>query len=194
MTSSLMNMENEDAKLIEGLESQDLEDRIDPTIHFDEYVPKMGTEDQIIVATFKVFGKNPGVDLESFLEKGYDWIIDAEISPGEVSDNKYIIFVEAERRTHFPKKFIELIKDLENITNVKRNEWRMTYFITAKNNLEYPLTQDNITTHIPLSPRAYRQMKQSQETMESMLNSARTPRRKGDIDGFATFTRRPREG
>jgi|GEM_PF-3878359 len=187
-----MEADNE-VKLTEAIETQDLADRIDPTIHFDEYVPKMGDEDEIIVATFRVFGKSPSVDLENFLEKGYNWIIDAETSPGEVGDDKYLVFVEAERRTHFPKNFIELIKDLENITNITRNQWRMTYFVTAKSNPEYPLTQGAMATHIPLSPKAYRQMKQGQETMESMLNSARIPRHKGDIDGFATFKRRNRE-
>jgi len=184
---------DDDVKLTEAIETQDLVDRIDPTVHFDEYVPKMGDEDGIVVATFKVFGKAPSVDLENFMEKGYNWIIDAETSPGEVGDDKYLVFVEAERRTHFPEKFIELIKDLENITNIKRDQWRMTYFVTAKSNPEHPLTQGNMATHIPLSPKAYRLMKRGQETMESMLNSARISRHKGDIDGFAPFKRRDRE-
>ena len=184
---------DDEVKLTEAIETQDLADRIDPTVHFDEYVPKMGDEDGIVVATFKVFGKAPSVDLENFMEKGYNWIIDAETSPGEVGDDKYLVFVEAERRTHFPEKFIELIKDLENVTNIKRDQWRMTYFVTAKSNPEHPLTQGNMATHIPLSPKAYRLMKRGQETMESMLNSARISRHKGDIDGFAPFKRRDRE-
>ena len=57
---------------------QDLEGRIEDTIHFDEYKPKMGTDENIVVATIKVLGKEPAKDLENFIEKGYDWIIDAE--------------------------------------------------------------------------------------------------------------------
>ena len=38
----------------------------------------MGTDENIVVATIKVLGKEPAKDLENFIEKGYDWIIDAE--------------------------------------------------------------------------------------------------------------------
>ena len=74
----------------------------------------MGKDDDIIVATFKVLGKEAARDLESFIEKGYDWVIDAETSAGEISDGKYIVFIEAERRTRFPAKFMGLINDLKN--------------------------------------------------------------------------------
>ena len=52
----------------------------------------MGTDENIVVATIKVLGKEPAKDLENFIEKGYDWIIDAETSAGEISDGKYIVF------------------------------------------------------------------------------------------------------
>ena len=94
------------------LDPQDLEGRIEDTVHFDEYKPKMGKDDDIIVATFKVLGREPAEDLESFIEKGYDWVIDAETSAGEISDGKYIVFIEAERRTHYPAKFVGLIKPM----------------------------------------------------------------------------------
>ena len=48
--------------------------------------PKMGKDDAVIVATFKVFRKQPAYDLENFIEKGYDWVIDAETSAGEISE------------------------------------------------------------------------------------------------------------
>ena len=50
-----------------------------------------GTDENIVVATIKVLGKEPAKDLENFIEKGYDWIIDAEPSAGEISDGKYIV-------------------------------------------------------------------------------------------------------
>ena len=50
-----------------ALDPQDLEGRIEDTIHFDEYKPKMGKDDAVIVATFKVFGKQPAYDLENFI-------------------------------------------------------------------------------------------------------------------------------
>jgi len=56
-----------------ALDPNDLDGRIESLIHFDEYKPKMGSDDAIIVATFKVMGKDAAKDLENFIEKGYNW-------------------------------------------------------------------------------------------------------------------------
>ena len=47
-------------------------------------------------------------------------------SAGEISDGKYIVSIEAERRTTIPKKFMDLISDLKNITDV--DDWKFMYF------------------------------------------------------------------
>ena len=54
-------------KLTEGMDPNDLEDRVKPEIHFDEFGAKMGTDDDVIVASFKVMGQAAAVDLETFL-------------------------------------------------------------------------------------------------------------------------------
>ena len=174
------------------LDPQDLEGRIDNTVHFDEYKPKMGSDDAIIVATFKVLGKEPAKDLESFIEKGYDWVIDAETSAGEISEGKYIVFVEAERRTHYPAKFMGLIEDLKNITDVE--DWQFMYFDKpeSRKNIILPLTQTQLTNSIPLSPKKYRDAKRAVVAIESILNSARVPRSKGDIEKFKPYEAKER--
>ena len=101
-----------------GLVANDLKDRITPNVDFDEFSAKVGTDDDIVVASFKVLGQDAAVDLENFLEKGYEWIIDAETSPGEIEDGYYLVFVEAERRTSYPNNFMSMIGDLENLTSI----------------------------------------------------------------------------
>ena len=169
------------------LDPQDLEGRIEDTVHFDEYKPKMGKDDDIIVATFKVLGKEPAEDLESFIEKGYDWVIDAETSAGEISDGKYIVFVEAERRTTYPKKLMDMINDLQNITDVEN--WKFLYFDKpeSRNNPIQPLSLDTLTNAIPLSPKKYVAQKEAVVAIESILNTARVPRSKGDIAQFKSY-------
>tara|TARA_B100001093_G_scaffold507710_1_gene568682 strand:+ start:1647 stop:2177 length:531 start_codon:yes stop_codon:yes gene_type:complete len=169
------------------LDPQDLEGRIEDTVHFDEYKPKMGQDDDIIVATFKVMGKEPAEDLESFIEKGYDWIIDAETSAGEISDGKYIVFIEAERRTTFPAKFMGLINDIKNITDVEN--WQLMYFDKpeSRKNTIQPLTQKTLANSIPLSPKKYRASKEAVVAIESILNTARVPRTKGDTQEFKSY-------
>ena len=176
-----------------ALDPQDLEGRIESTIHFDEYKPKMGKDDGIIVATFKVLGKQPAQDLENFIEMGYDWVIDAETSAGEISDGKYIVFVEAERRSSYPEKFMSLISDINNLTDIE--QWTMVYFANAnsKKNAVQPLTKETIADSIPLSPKKYRDFNTAAIAIESILNTARVPRTKGDINEFRTFTRTARD-
>jgi len=176
-----------------ALDPQDLEGRIESTVHFDEYKPKMGKDDAVIVATFKVFGKQPAMDLENFIEMGYDWVIDAETSSGEISEGRYIVFVEAERRSTYPQKFMGLINDLNNLTDVEK--WTMVYYDKAdsRKNAVQPLTKETVANSVPLSPRQYRDRKTAAESIESILNTARVPRTKGDINEFRTFTRTARD-
>jgi len=174
-----------------ALDPQDLEGRIEDVIHFDEYKPKMGKDDAVIVATFKVFGKQPAYDLENFIEKGYDWVIDAETSAGEISEGRYIVFVEAERRSSYPKRFMDMISDLKNLTDI--NDWKMVYFDKpdSKKNPVQKLTMDTIS-NIPLSPKKYRDGKLAAAAMESILNTARVPRTSGDLQEFKTYQQKDR--
>lgn len=175
------------------LDPQDLEGRIEDTVHFDEYKPKLGTDDAVVVATFKVLGKQPAYDLENFIERGYDWVIDAETSAGEISEGRYIVFVEAERRTGYPKKFMDLINDIKNLTDVE--EWKMIYYDKkdTKRNKVQALSLENLTNSIPLSPKKYRDAKVASAAIESILNVARVPRKSGDINEFKGFTRTARD-
>ena len=179
-------------KLSEGMDPDDLVDRVKPEVHFDEFGAKMGSDDDTIVASFKVMGQSAAVDLETFLEKGYDWILDAETSAGEIEDSHYLVFVEAERRSNYPEKFMGLISDLKNITGIEDSDWAMQPYLGTKKDPKYNLTQNNIATHVPLSPKKYRDNQAAKQVMEGMLNIARVPRKLGDINEFRATAKRPR--
>jgi len=179
-------------ELAEGLDPKDLVDRVKPEVHFDEFGAKMGTDDDVIVASFKIMGQAAASDLETFLEKGYDWILDAETSAGEIEDSYYLVFIEAERRSDYPKKFMSLLSDLKNITDIEDSDWTMLPYLGTKKDPRYNLTQNNIATHVPLSPKKYRDNKAANDVMEGMLNIARVPRTLGDIDEFRATAKRLR--
>ena len=179
-------------ELTEGLDPKDLVDRVKPEVHFDEFGAKMGTDDDVIVASFKIMGQAAAADLETFLGKGYDWILDAETSAGEIEDSYYLVFVEAERRSDYPKKFMSLLSDLKNITDIEDSDWTMLPYLGTKKDPRYNLTQNNIATHVPLSPKKYRDNKAANDVMEGMLNIARVPRTLGDIDEFRATAKRLR--
>ena len=70
--------------LFEGLEKDDLARLIHPELHVDEFKSKLGDDQDVVVLSFKVDAKEPANDLVAFVEKGYDWVVDAEYCTGRV--------------------------------------------------------------------------------------------------------------
>ena len=85
--------------LSESLSYKDLEGLMKPTIHVDEFSSKMGDDDDIIVVSFFVRDPQAAKDLMAWFEKGYDFVLDADKSPGEVKPNRYLVYVEIRRRS-----------------------------------------------------------------------------------------------
>jgi hypothetical protein len=73
----------------------------------------MGDDADIIVLSFKVNGKEPATDLMNFVEKGYEFVLDSDVSAGELDDGEYLVFVEISRRSTAPERIVEMLKDLK---------------------------------------------------------------------------------
>ena len=119
-----------DVALTEGLEKGDLERLVSPKVTIDEYKSKMGTDDEVVVLTFNVGGKAPATDLVNFLEKGYEWVIDADVSSGEMNDGSYLVFVEIGRAPAIIDDIIEMFTDLENLTGHTNDDWQFECMAT----------------------------------------------------------------
>jgi hypothetical protein len=141
-------------KLVEGLKRNELDHLVDNTIHFDEYNSKMGRDDAVVTASFKVKFREPALDLVSFLESGYDWILDADISSGEVQDGQYIVFLEMQRSPKNYSQIMSMLDDIQNITNIKPDDWRFKWY---KQSQYMPLTKENLEENLPDTPRKYRE-------------------------------------
>lgn len=155
--------------LAEGLESGDLERLISNKITVDEYKSKMGEDDEIVVLGFRVTGKEPALDLVSFIEKSYDWVVDADVSSGEVGDGEFIVFVEVEREPLIAEQILELLKDLENITEYQTEEWEIEYY---KPNKKLEPNIDSLSNGIPSTPSEYRQLTKDRQDDIDKLKSA----------------------
>lgn len=138
--------------LFEGLEEGDLNRLVHQKMHLDEFKSKMGDDADILVVSLKLKDKEPANDLMSFIERGYDWVLDADVSSGELDDGDYLVFVELERVPEAAQQLIELIQDILNLTKQNISDWRFQY---QKNKLEYPLTADNIRKIVPLTSDDY---------------------------------------
>jgi hypothetical protein len=140
-------------ELFENLEYKDMEGLLKPTIHVDEFSSKMGDDDDIIVVSFFVRDEGAAKDLMNWFEKGYDFVIDADRSPGEIKPNRYLVYVEIRRRSTAGAQVEELLNDLGTLTEFDDCEdWTMHY-----RGKETPFTRDEFDRLVPLSPKAYRE-------------------------------------
>jgi hypothetical protein len=141
--------------LVEGFDYQDLLNQVDPKVTVDEYSAKMGDDDEIVTLAFTVRGKQAREDLVDWFERGYDWILDAQVSDGEIVPGKYIVFVEINRRSKTPDRIIELIEDMETLTDLPLKEWVVTV-----DDEDYDAEAEQLKSVMILSPHDYRQQKE----------------------------------
>lgn len=151
--------------LSEALQYKDMAGMLKPTIHVDEFASKMGDDDDIIVVSFFVRSKSAARDLVNWFEKGYDWILDADQSPGEIKPGRFLVYIEMRRRSSAGKHLVEAINDLETLTEFSLDDWTMHF-----NNSTLPFTLDNFNNNVPLSPKEYR--KRQEESLNEMRIAA----------------------
>ena len=138
--------------LKENLEMGDLKRLVHSELHIDEYKSKMGEDSDVCVVSFKVSGKEPAADLVSFIEKGYDFVLDADVSSGEKEGGDYLVFVELDRNAELPEQIMSMMNDIMNLTEQNIEDWRVRYY---KNTEDNELTEETLAELIPLTPEEY---------------------------------------
>lgn len=141
-------------KLFEGLDYMDMVNQIEPNVSVDEYVAKMGDDKDIVTITFTVKSELVGNDLVEWFERGYDFILDASVSSGESKFGKWLVFVEIERKNSVPSQLIEMLKDLETLTNLHLDDWEIK--VDGK---IYKPNVDTLKQVVILSPYQYKNIK-----------------------------------
>jgi hypothetical protein len=139
------------SNLLEGLQYKDLDGMMKPTVHVDEFSSKMGEDQDIIVISFFVRDKSAARDLMSWFERGYDFVLDADISPGEIKPGRYLVYVEIRRRSTAPQQLQQLLHDLNTLTEHEPQDWIMHY-----DGGEIPWSEEAFAKTVPLTPNAYR--------------------------------------
>jgi len=139
------------ALLSEGLQYKDLDGIMKSTIHVDEFAAKMGDDDDIIVVSFFVRDLQAAKDLVAWFEKGYDFILDADRSPGEIKPNRYLVYIELRRRRSAPRNIQQLLDDLSTLTEFEADQWTMHY-----KGKDQDWSEETFAKLVPLTPDAYR--------------------------------------
>lgn len=161
-----MTTQKKSKKLLEGLRKNDLEGLVDSKLSIDRYRSKMGEDDQILVLAFKVQHAGAGKDLVEFIETGYKWVLDANMSPSTDADGKVTVFVEFERRTSLIERILELTDEIINLTGPMN--WAFTYY---KNESPIDLNKENLQD-IPDSPKRYRQKLMQEQELDNVMVTA----------------------
>lgn len=163
--------------ITEGLDFHAMEGQIFPKITVDEYTAKMGRDRDIVTISFTVKSEAVGNDLVSWFEKGYDYILDAQISDGEVENNHWLVFAEMSRRSTVPSRIIELLTDLKTLTNLSLMDWTINV-----NEEEYDPDENILKQVIICNPNEYKMKKEDQDELNEMREIAGLDRKKISTD------------
>jgi len=137
-------------QLNEGLRSNDLKDMVHSVLTIDTHRSKMGEDRDVCVLSFKVNDRNPAKDLMEFIEKGYNFVLDADVSAGENEDGEYFVFVELSRTPKLAEQIKELEYGVRKLTSI--DDWKFKYF--KEDNL-HELSEETLNTVVPSTPQKY---------------------------------------
>lgn len=143
-------MNSHNNNLFEGLRKDDLINLVDPLFYVDMHRSKMGEDRDVCVLSFSVKDRLPAKDMMEFIEKGYTYVLDADVSSGEDRDGGYTVFVELERKDKLHEQIKEIVNGLKRLTGIE--EWTFRYH---KNFDSHSLFEDPIETIIPANALEY---------------------------------------
>ena len=157
-----------------GLLANDLSNTIDKIFEIDSYASKMGDDKNIVTLSFSLTGKEAAKDLSNFLEKGYSFILDSDVTEGEQSDGTYKVFVEMERDTQVAENIFEILDGVKKLSG--KDDFKFRYY---KGFRSHEATQDKISEMVPTDPDKYGVTMQ-----ENTLNNYKTFFSKSFVDNI----------
>jgi hypothetical protein len=133
-----------------ALHSNDLVHLVSNIFEIDSYASKMGSDNDVVVLSFTVEDHEPATDLVNFIERGYDFVLDADSTPGELKDGRYKVFVEMERNKHVPEQIIEILGGMKRLTGIE--DFKFRYY---KSFTSIPVSEETLSETIPTSKQDY---------------------------------------
>lgn len=137
-------------QLNESLLAGDLRDLVSNIFEIDNYKSKMGSDKDIVVLSFTVEQAQPAQDLVNFIERGYDFVLDADSTPGELSNGKYKVFVEIERNRRISSQILEILDGVKKLTNL--DNFRFRYY---KDFHSQDATEEALQETVPSNKNTY---------------------------------------
>jgi hypothetical protein len=139
-----------DTILNEGLRPNDLKELVYPFFEVDTYRSKMGEDQDVCVVSFHVKQRDSARDLMEFVEKGYNFVLDADVSSGENSRGEYHVFVELDRSPQLAEQISDLLYGVKKLTGI--SDWKFKYH--RKDGI-HDVSEGALKNIIPYTPRLY---------------------------------------
>jgi len=136
--------------ITENLRAGDLEHLVKKVFEIDSFKSKTGDDEDIVVLSFTVDQEDAAKDLENFIEMGYEFVLDADATPGETDDGNYRVYVELERNRHVAKQIREIVDGIILLTGL--DYMRFRYFKSFKSQVA---TEENLSAIVPTDKNAY---------------------------------------
>ena len=137
-------------QLNEGLRPLDLKEMIYPTFEVDVHASKMGEDRDVCVMSFQVKDRAPAKDLMEFIEKGYYFVLDSDVSSGENEDGEYSVFVELPRSSNLAEHIREITYGVKKLTGIEDFKFRY-----HKQEAVHEVTEESLKSIIPSSAKEY---------------------------------------
>jgi hypothetical protein len=134
----------------DSLKAGDLRFLVNNEFEIDSYKSKMGDDKDVVVLSFTVESNEPAKDLVSFIEKGYQFVLDADMTPGELADGKYRVFIELERSEAVVEQILNLLYGIQKLSEV--DDFKFKYH---KSFDSHQADQQLLSEVIPATPEEY---------------------------------------
>lgn len=147
-----------------SLAHNDLKGTISPEVTIDQYTPKSGEVEDIIVVALYVTDEDPAHDLDTFIQRSYVDVITSEVSPSTDENGNYVVFVELNRNREFPATFKELIKDITRVSG--KMDWEISTYLGG----DRVFTMGgNWESYVALTPETYVSVEDFVDTDDSQV-------------------------
>jgi hypothetical protein len=133
-----------------GLMANDLQDMMDGIFEVDSFQSKMGDDKNIVTLSFSLIDKAAAQDLSNFIEKGYSFVLDSDVTEGEQSDGTYKVFVELERNKDVGEQIMEVIDGISKLAG--KEDLKFRYY---KGWRSHPASLENLQELVPNDPEKY---------------------------------------
>jgi len=147
-----------------GLIAGDLKHLVYDIFEIDSFKSKMGDDKNIVVLSLSARTKESANDLMNFLEKGYPFVLDADVTSGEQADGSYKVFVELERNKDIPDQIVEIVDGVKKLSDL--DEMRFRYYKSFQSS---PVDAQTVSETVPLDNDSY-DIKVNENNMENYKN------------------------